>query len=139
MKLPIAAVAVTTSLALGGCGTSKEDEANNQVCDARADIQQQVDSLKQMSASTVTLDSVKNSVQAIGNDLKKIADAQGDLSQERRSQLQEANKAFATDLKDIGSTVLRSTSLEEAKTQLQQAVTKLSDTYSSTLAKVDCS
>ena len=82
---------------------------------------------------------MKKSVQAIGDDLKKIGDAQGDLSDERRSEVEAANKALAADLKEIGSTVLRSTSLQEAKTQLQDAVTQLQGTYSSTLAKVDCS
>ena len=110
-----------------------------QVCDARADIRQQVDSLKGQSASTVTVDAVKQSLQAIGDDLKKIGDAQGDLSDERRSQVEAANKALAADLKEVGSTVLRSTSLQEAQTQLQDAVTQLRDTYGNTLAKVDCS
>jgi hypothetical protein len=139
VRLKVVAVVATASVALGACGSSKEDDAKNQVCDARADIQRQVDNLKQMTPSTITADSVSNSLQAIRDDLKKIGDAQADLSDDRRSQVEQANKAFAADVKEIGSTVLRSTSLEEAKTQLQQSVTQLRDTYSSTLAKVDCS
>ena len=138
MRLNVVALVATTGLALGACGTSKEDEAKNDVCDARADIQREVDNLQQMSASTVTVDSVRKSVQAIGDDLKKIGDAQAELSDERRSQVEKANEELTADLKEIGSTVLRSTSLEEAKTQLQQSVTQLRDTYSSTLAQVDC-
>jgi hypothetical protein len=139
VRLKVVAVVATTGLALGACGTSKEDEAKNDVCDARADIQREVDNLKQLTPSTITADSVSKSLQAIRNNLKKIGDAQADLSDDRRSQVEQANKAFAADVKEIGSTVLRSTSLEEAKTQLQQSVTQLSDTYSNTFAKVDCS
>ena len=139
MTLAVAAVVAAMGISLSACGTSKEDEAKNDVCDARADIQKQVDDLKGMTASTVTADQVSKSLQAIGDDLQKISDAQGDLSDDRRSQVEAANKAFAADVKEVGSTVLRSTSAEEAKTQLQQAVTNLSDTYSNTFAKVDCS
>ena len=139
MRLAVAAVVAAMGVSLSACGTSKEDEAKNDVCDARADIQKQVDSLKGMTASTVTADQVSKSLQAIGDDLQKISDAQGDLSDDRRSQVEAANKAFTADVKEVGSTVLRSTSAGEAKTQLRQAVTNLSDTYSNTFAKVDCS
>jgi hypothetical protein len=127
------------ALLVAGCGTSKEDKAKSQVCDARADIKKQVDGLKGQTASTVTVDSVKKSLQAIGDDLNKMADAQGDLSDDRRSEVQQANQAFKAQIKEIGATVLRSTSLQEAQTQLKSAVTDLADTYGSTLAKVDCS
>ena len=139
MRLAVAALVAVGCVALGACGTSKEDEAKNHVCDARTDIKREVDNLQQMTPSTITADSVRKSLQAIGDDLKTIGQAQGDLSDERRSQVEQANQAFAADVKEIGSTVLRSTSLEEAKTQLQQSVTKLADTYSNTFAKVDCS
>jgi hypothetical protein len=138
VRLTVAALVAAVCVALGACGTSKEDEAKNDVCDARAGIQHEVDSLKQMTPSSITADSVKKSLEAIRDDLKKIGDAQGDLSDQRRSQVEQANKAFAADVKEVGSTVLRSTSAEEAKTNLQQSVTKLADTYSATFAKVDC-
>jgi Tfp pilus assembly protein PilP len=133
-----AAVVVATALALGACGTSKEDEAKQQVCDARADIEREVNDLKQQTPSTVTLDAVKQSVQAIGDDLRKMGDAQADLSDERRSEVQKANEAFAAQIREIGSTVLRSSSVEEAQAQLETAVTDLQQTYGATLAKVDC-
>ena len=132
------AVVVATALALGACGTSKEDEAKQQVCDARADIQREVNNLKQQTPSTFTLDGVKKSVQAIGDDLRKMGDAQADLSDERRGDVRKANEAFAAQLREIGTTVLRSSSLEEAQAQLKTAVADLQQTYGDTLAKVDC-
>jgi len=134
-----AAAAVVIALALGACGTSKEDEAKNQVCDARAGIEREVNDLKQQTPGTVTVDAVTKSIQSIGDDLKKIGDPQGDLSDERRSEIQKANAAFAAQIREIGSSVLRSSSLRDAQAQLNSAVADLQQTYGDTLAKVDCS
>ena len=135
----VAVVAVATALALGACGTSKQDQAKKQACDARAGIQREVNDLKQQTPSTLTLDAVTKSVQAIGDDLKKLGDAQADLSDERRSEVKKANEAFTAQLREIGATVLRSTSVEDAQAQLKTAVTDLQRTYGDTLANVDCS
>jgi hypothetical protein len=134
-----AVAVVVTALALGACGTSKEDEAKQQVCDARAGIEREVNNLKQQTPATVTVDAVSKSLQSIGDDLRKIGDAQADLSDERRSEVQDANAAFAAQIREIGSSVLRSSSLQDAQAQLQSAVADLQKTYGDTLATVDCS
>jgi hypothetical protein len=134
-----AAAVVVTALALGACGTSKEDEAKQQVCDARANIEREVNDLKQQTPATVTVDAVSKSLQSIGDDLRKIGDAQADLSDERRRDVQDANAAFAAQIREIGSTVLRSSSLQDARAQLESAVADLQKTYGDTLATVDCS
>ena len=134
-----AAVVIATSLAIGACGTSKEDEANQDVCDARANIEREVNNLEQQSPSSFTLDAAKGSVESIGEDLRKMGDAQADLSDERRREVQRANEAFAAQIREIGSTVLRSSSVAEAQAQLKTAVADLQQTYGDTLAKVDCS
>ena len=134
-----AAAVVVTALALGACGTSKEDEAKEKVCDARASIEREVNDLKQQTPATVTVDAVTESLQSIGDDLRKIGDAQADLSDERRSEVQKANQAFAAQIREIGATVLRSTSLQDAQAQLKTAVADLQQTYGNTLATVDCS
>ena len=43
LRTPAAAAAALAAVALAGCGTSAEDEARQQVCDARSDIARQVD------------------------------------------------------------------------------------------------
>jgi hypothetical protein len=45
---------------------------------------------------TATANDVQQSLKAINSDLSKIKDAQGDLSDDRRQQVEAANKTFAT-------------------------------------------
>ena len=50
--------------------SSKQDDAKAQVCDARADISKQVDTLKGITVSAATLDQIQTSLKAIDTDLK---------------------------------------------------------------------
>jgi hypothetical protein len=131
-------IALLATLALGACGESKEDKAKSAVCDARADISKQVDQLTGLSISTVTVDGVQNSLKAISSDLSKIKDAQGDLSPDRRTQVENATKTFTSQLQSIAGSVGKSTSLSEAKAQLTSALQQLGDAYKQSFAKVDC-
>jgi hypothetical protein len=131
--------AVLAAFAVAGCGgNKKEDQAKNSVCDARADISKQVDTLKGLTISTATLDQVQNSLKAIGDDLTKIKNARGNLSSDRRKQVDDANKNFESQVKATFSDLGKSTSVTDAKTQLQQAFQSLASTYQQTYAKIDC-
>ena len=132
-------IALLAALALGACGQSKEDKAKSTVCDARADIGKQVDQLKGLTASTVTLDGVQNSLKTIRSDLSKIKDAQGDLSGDRRQQVQDATKTFTSQVQSIAGSIGKSTSLSDAKAQLTSALQQLGDAYKQSFARVDCS
>jgi uncharacterized protein YjbJ (UPF0337 family) len=131
-------LALLAALALGACGESKEDKAKTTVCDARGDISEQVDQLKGLTISTVTVDGVQNSLKAINSDLSKIKDAQGNLSGDRRQQVQDATKTFTSQVKSIAGSVGKSTSLSDAKAQLTSALQQLGDAYKQSFAKVDC-
>jgi hypothetical protein len=137
-SIVFALIAVLAALGLGGCGESKEDKAKSTVCDARADIGKQVDQLKGLTVSTVTVDGVQNSLKAISSDLSKIKDAQGDLSGDRRQQVQDATKTFTSQVQNIAGSVGKSTSLSDAKAQLTSALQQLGDAYKQSFAKVDC-
>jgi hypothetical protein len=130
---------LVAALALGACGESKQDKAKTTVCDARADIGKQVDKLKSLTITTATTDDVQNSLKAINSDLSKIKDAQGDLSDARRQQVQDANKAFTSQLSDIAGSLGKSTSLSDAKAQLTSALQQLATAYKQSFARVDCS
>ena len=138
MRAIIVAALAVAVVALGACGESKQDKAQNRVCDARANISKQVDTLKGLTPSTATTDQIQSSLQSIGDSLKTIGEAQSDLNADRRKEIQAANQQFTAQLQDIGSTVLRSTSLSEAESRLKAAVDKLSQSYETTLATVDC-
>jgi hypothetical protein len=129
---------VMLALALGACGESSEDKAQASVCDARADIGKQVDTLTSLTAATVTKDAVTQSVDAIRNDLKDISGAQSELSSDRRSEVEAANKAFASSVKGIASQVLTSLSASDAKAALVTALQQLKTSYEETFAPLNC-
>ena len=134
----LAVLAVLAALALSACGQSKSDKAMKSVCNARADISKQVDHLSGLTVSTATLSDVQKSVQAIGKDLKQITGAQGDLNADRRKQIQDANKAFASQVETVVSNVGKDLSLSNAQAQLTSAAKQLADTYKQTLGRVSC-
>jgi hypothetical protein len=136
---PLLVLALTAALVMAGCGTSKESKANKSVCDARADIRSQVDSLKGLSLSTATTSQIGGSLTAIREDLSTIANAQKDLSGQRKQQIQAANEAFASDLKSIAADLGTSLSLAGARQQLSAALQQLGSSYQKSLGKIDCS
>jgi Tfp pilus assembly protein PilP len=132
-------IALLATVGLSACGESKQDKAKSTVCDARADISKQVDQLKGLTVSTVTLDGVQSSLKSINSDLSKIKDAQGDLSDSRRQQVQDATKTFTSQVQNIAGSIGKSTSLSDAKAQLTSALQQLGDAYKQSFARVDCS
>jgi len=140
LRLAAAALAAGLTLPLAACGgDDAEATAQKQICDARADISKQVDELKAMTPSTLTADGVSSNLQAIKKDLSDMRSARKDLSDDRRKELDSANQAFASQIRDVGATVLRSTSAQDAKVQVKDALDQLGGAYQSTLAKIDCS
>jgi len=140
MKYSIALLLLVAGLVVAACGgESKQDKASSTVCDARADIKKQVDELSGLTVTTATVDGVTANLTAIRTDLGKIADAQGDLSDERKKQVQSANSAFKSQMTSLAASVGKSLSLEDAGSQLQTALTQLSDSYKKTLGQIDCS
>ena len=137
---PVAVALALAALGLAACGggDSKEEKATNQVCAARDDIQKQVNTLKDLTISTATTDQITKSLQAIGSDLTKIKNAQGDLNDERKKEVQQANKDFESSVKGIASDLGSSTSLSDAKTKLSAALDQLANSYKQTFAKIDC-
>jgi len=126
------------ALALGACGESAAEKAETTVCDARVDIDKQVDELKSLTPATVTTDAVRQNLDAIKKDLKDVGGAQSDLSDERRSEVQAANKAFASSVDTIASQALRSLSASDAKAGLVDAFQQLEASYQDTFASVSC-
>src|SRR4051794_33411619 len=129
---------LSAAIAVAACGQSQQDKAKAQVCDARADVGKQVDELRGLTLSTATLDGVSTNLKAIRDDLRKIADAQSNLSGDRRQKVQAANKAFTDQVRSTAQNVGRSLSVADAKTQLQDATTQLASAYKNTLGQIDC-
>jgi hypothetical protein len=130
----------TLGLALGlaACGESDEDKAKADVCDARDDIRTQVEGLQDLTLGTATVDKIRSHLTAIGDDLKKIADAQGQLSESDKKKVQEANQAFKSKVQTLGVDIGKSLSLEDAAQQLKSDFADLATTYEQALGPIDC-
>jgi hypothetical protein len=129
---------VTLVFALGACGESDEEKAQNTVCDARADIGEQVNELKSLTPATVTADGVTQNLDAIKSDLQDISAAQSDLSSDRRSEAEAANKAFTSSVQGIASQLGSSLSAADAKAQVVTALDQLAASYQKTFAPLNC-
>lgn len=149
MRATYCALAMATLvLALSACGDDSsgdkastptpEEQAQATVCDARSDISAQVEELKGLTAETVTKDGVTQSLDAIKNDLSDMSSAQADLSSERRSEAEAANKAFTSSVQSIKDDVLTSLSAADAKTALVTALQQLATAYQTAFAPLDC-
>ncbi len=126
-------------LALGACGESDEEKAMNTVCDARDGIANQVDELSSLTPATVTTDEVTQNLDAIQNDLSDIADAQSDLSDDRRSEVEAATNEFTSSIKTVASDLGTSLSASDAKAQVVTALQQLQASYKKAFASLDCS
>jgi hypothetical protein len=129
---------IVIALALGACGESEEEKALNTVCDARDDIATQVDELKELTPATVTTDGVTENLEAIRNDLQDIGDAQSDLSEDRRSEVEAATNEFTSSIGQIAGDLGTSLSASEAKDAAVTALQRLGASYEETLAPLDC-
>jgi membrane-bound lytic murein transglycosylase B len=127
------------ALAVAACGESEADKAQKDVCDARADISKQVDELKGLTVTTATVSGVRENVSTIQDDLKKIASAQGDLSDDRRAEVKAATDQFVSSVESIAQGLRSDLSLSEARSRLAQAGQALGAAYADSLGKIDCS
>ena len=121
-----------------GCGESDADKAQTQVCDARADLNKQVDKLASLTPATATGDAVSGALDAIKNDLEQISDAQGDLNDERKQDVESANQKFSTQLEAVADDLGSNLSLSEAKAEVENAGKELAGSYQQTFASIDC-
>jgi uncharacterized protein YPO0396 len=139
----IGAITVVTLalLAAAGCGGSSQsdaDKAKSQACDASADIQAQVDTLKGLPLSSDSVDKAKAALQKINSDLDTIATAAPKVKGDLGSQLKTANAAFKTQVQQITDSITSAQSLTAAATALASAGSTLSNSYQQAFANVQC-
>jgi hypothetical protein len=138
MRRVAAAVAVLAALAVAACGESAADKAQNTVCDSRDDISKQVNELKDVTPATLGSDEVTNSLKAIRSDLSNIAGAQGDLSDERRQQVEDANKEFTSSVESVVKEIGTSATAKDAASSVSAAAQQLASSYKQAFSRVDC-
>lgn len=134
-----ALVLLAVALALAACGESDEEQAQSRVCDARADIQQQVEKLQGLTLSTASVETVQQSIGAIGDDLATIKDAEADLSGQRKQDAQDAVSAFGSQMSNIARDLAAGlTGGQQAQDQLESALQQLASGFREAFAPVDC-
>jgi Tfp pilus assembly protein PilP len=136
--LPLIAAAVLTALALTACGESDQENAQQTVCDARQDISDQLNALKDLTPATFKTDAVSENVEAIQSDLSDIKGAQAELSDDRRQQVESANQAFTSQAEDTLKQIGTSTSAADAASTISTAAQQLASSYKQTFARIDC-
>ena len=124
---------------LAACGESDEEKAQNAVCDARADIEERLDDLAGLTITSASIDQVTDNLEAIRDDLQKIADQQGDLEPERREEVEQAGKKFRSELgKTAEDLISGATSGEEAGARLQSSLEDLANSFRTAYEPVNC-
>jgi aspartokinase len=124
---------------LVACGESEEEKAQNEVCDARADIQRRVDDLADLTVTTASIEQVTNNLEAIRDDLQTIAAEQGDLEPERRQEVEQAGKRFSSQLQATAQDVVSGAgSGEDAGARVGSALDELAKSFREAYAPVDC-
>jgi hypothetical protein len=137
--IALLAALVGSAALLGACGESEEEKAQNAVCDARADIERRVNELSDLTITTASIEQVTSSLEAIRDDLERIAAEQGDLEPERQQEVEEAGKRFRSQLQTTaGDLVSGATSGEEAAARAGAALDELAGTFREAYAPVDC-
>jgi predicted nuclease with TOPRIM domain len=138
VKRALLVSAVGVGLAFAGCGQSDEDQAKDDVCDARVDIQKNVTKLQNLTLGTATVDQVKSDLNAIKDDLKKMSDAQGQLDETRKQQVEKANQTFKSQLDTLTEDLGSSQSLQDAAQQLKTDIADLANADKQAFAPIDC-
>lgn len=129
---------VALLMTLAACGQSDEEKAKAKVCDARDDIQAQVNELQDLTLGTATLDKVRSHLTAIRDDLETMVDVQSDLSSSDKQQIEKANETFRSQMKALAGDIGRSVSIEDAAKQLESDLTALGTTYKQAYGPIDC-
>jgi major membrane immunogen (membrane-anchored lipoprotein) len=124
---------------LGACGESDEEKAQNEVCDARADIERRVNELSDLTITTASIEQVTSNLEGIRDDLERIAAEQGDLEPERRQEVEEAGRRFRSQLQTTaGDVVSGATSGEDAAARAGAALDELAGSFREAYGPVNC-
>jgi hypothetical protein len=137
LGLLVAGVLLIAATAVG-CRESDAEKAQTQVCDARADLKKQVDDLAALTPATATADGVKANLDAIEKDLKEITDAQGDLNEDRKQEVESATGEFTSEVEAVAGDLGSDLSLSGAQAKLEAAGQQLASSYEQAFAQIDC-
>jgi hypothetical protein len=141
-RLAFAVAVVPCALLLAGCGESEKEKfekAKAEVCKSRSTIETNVQSLKSLPLSPLSIESAKKSLETIGKELKKIKEEAPKLAPETKKQVQSATAEFEGEIKTLTSEIgSGSFNPVTAKAQAETALKGLLTSYESTLRRLSC-
>jgi flagellar basal body-associated protein FliL len=137
--LVTAALLAAVALAAAGCGESEEEKAQNEVCDARSEIEASVADLESLTVETATADRVRTDVETIQSGISTISDNADEVSEGRRDDIQSAVQTFRAEFNAILSGLSTNLTVPNAQAQLNSATAELRTAFDESLAQIDCS
>lgn len=132
-----ALLCVAASLLLAGCSgdsTSSSPTADEQVCDARAQVLASVEQVKQ-DIKGGDFGQVKDDIAQVGTDIQTLVTAQQGLAQDKKSQVEPLVGQLQTTL----GTLTSATSLAQLGAVLDTALSQLSEALTTIGTTVECS
>jgi len=135
----LAVCGVLALTGLGACGESAEEKAQKQVCDARADIQSQIDTIKGLPVASGSIDQARAGLQSIRDDLRQIADAQPQLKGERKQQVEGATQTFTAQVESVAKSAITSGVTGDVESAVKTAADQLATSFRQAMAPIDCS
>jgi hypothetical protein len=127
------------ALAIAGCGESKEEKAEKQICSARSDIASNVNTLQSLTLTPSSLEKAKTSVSAISTDLKKMSEGAKDLAPSRKQEIESATQQFSKQASQALEGLKSTGSVGSAEAQLRSALQGLGNAYKTALEPIKCS
>jgi hypothetical protein len=112
--------------------------ATADLCAARDGIRTQVDTLKQMTASTISLGAVRQSLTAIRADLTKASTAAKQLAGQAKTDAQAKLASFKQTVDSTGAELRSAGSISSAKATLTKAFDQMSSTFDGSLGQLSC-
>ncbi len=138
MRYKVAIVGVLLPLAFAtGCGESAQAKAEKTVCEGKQEIGASVKSLQSMTLATASTSTVQSDIKGIEAGLRKVKEAQGQLSSSRREAAEKANAQLSAELSSIAHE-LTSLTLPQALTSVVTAGEKLAASYKQAFTPVAC-
>jgi hypothetical protein len=139
MRWAVSILLALSVVALASCGGESDAErAQNQVCDARDEIQKQIQGLAATDVETATVDGIRQRLSAINTQVGKISEARNDLGDQRKQEVQSAISAFGSQVEAAVNNIGKGGSLAEGLTELQNSLIELRDGFQRSLAPIDC-
>ncbi len=81
---------------------------------------------------------MQEDLDAIEEDLNQIKDAQGDLNEDRRQEVESATQQFSSEVEAVANGLTSDLSLSGAQAKLETAAKQLASSYQQTFAQIDC-